>query len=176
MSQKQQLDSISTGLKRGWLFGCIMLGIYLLYIIVNQVSSFPTRFLAVQNAPSAVIQYGIPGVLMLISFIVFRIGGILASAETGQVSAGWIAGNFGGLVYGIGSFLVFGVYLFAFWFPYLGISPDNQTLYWSEVTGSLSNQLVTIALFGGIFMGNLGGSIGGLIGRGRVRRTLLSEN
>lgn len=176
MSQKQQLDSISTGLNRGWLFGFIMLGIYLLYIIVNQVTFFPTRFLVSQNVPFAVVQYGIPGVLMLISFINFLIGGILAAAKTGQASAGWIAGNFGGLVYGIGSFLVFGVYLFVFLLPFLGISPGNQSLYLSEVTGNLSNQLITIALFGGIFMGNLGGSIGGLLGRGSARQTLLSEN
>ena len=172
MSQKQQLDSISTGLKRGWLFGLIMLGIYLLYIIVNQVSFFPTKFLYSQNAPFAVIQYGIPGVLMLISFIVFLIGGIQASAKTGQASTGWISGNFGGLVYAIGSFLVFGVYLFAFLPPLLGIPPSYLPSYWSQAIESLNNQLITIALFGGIFMGNLGGSIGSLIGRGSA---LLSE-
>jgi len=177
MSQKQQLDSISTGLKHGWLFGFIMLGIYLLYIIVNQASSFFfARFLTLQNVPPAVIQYGIPGVLMLISFIAFLIGGLLASAKTGRASAGWIAGNFGGLVYCLGSFLVFGVYLFVFLLPFLGISPNIQSAYWSEVIGNLSNQLITIALFGGIFMGNLGGSIGGLIGRGSARRTVFSEN
>lgn len=173
MLQKQQRDSVSTGLKHGWLFGFIMLGLYLIYIIVNQMTFFPTKFLAAQNVPQVVIQYGIPGVLMLISLIEFFIGGIVASAKTGRASAGWIAGNFGGLVYAIGSFLAFGVYLFAFLLPFLGISPGNQSLYLSEVTGNLSNQLVTIALFGGIFMGNLGGSIGGLIGRSSARQTLL---
>jgi len=169
MYQKQQPNVVSTGLKHGWLFGFIMLVIYALYVIVNQVSPFPTRFLAEQAVPSTVLQYGIPAVLMLISFLVFLIGGIQASAKTGQASSGWIAGNFGGLVYGIGSFLVFVVYLFAFLLPYLGISPNNQFVYSSETNTILSNQLLTIVLFGGIFMGNLGGSIGGLIGRGRTR-------
>jgi hypothetical protein len=101
MYQRQQPDAIPTGLRQGWLFGFIMLGIYLLYTIVDRISGFPTKFLILRGAPTAVIQYGIPSALMLIAVIVFLISGILASAKTGLASSGWVAGNFGGLIYGI---------------------------------------------------------------------------
>ncbi len=172
MSQRQLPDAISTGLRYGWLFGFIMLGIYILYIVMDRVSGFPTRFLLLQGATSTVITYGIPGALLLIVAPVFLIGGILASAKTGRASSGWVAGQFGGLIYGIGSFLVFGTVYFVFVLPTLGLSALDPTLYWLDVVRVLSNQLVTIVLIGGVFMANLAGIIGGLIGRGRGRRRL----
>jgi hypothetical protein len=170
--QKQQPGIIPTGLRQGWLFGAIMLGIYLLYLIVDRISGFPTRFLIGQGASNTVVLYGVAGVLMVIAAIVFLIGGILASGKTGLASSGWVAGNFGGLVYGIGSFLVYGIVLFGFLLPSVGIYQVDPGLYWTEATSSLSNQLVTIFLFGGVLMGNLAGVIGGLIGRGGGHRRL----
>lgn len=144
MYQRQQPDAIPTGLRQGWLFGFIMLGIYLLYTIVDRISGFPTKFLILRGAPTAVIQYGIPGALMLIAVIVFLISGILASAKTGLASSGWVAGNFGGLIYGIGSLVVYGIVLFGFILPSLEIYDINPDLYWMEARLDLSNQLLTI--------------------------------
>lgn len=172
MYQKQQTDAISTGLKRGWLFGLIMLGIYILYIAIDRITGFPTRFLLIRNADINVIQYGIPSALLLIAAIVFLIGGITASARTGLASSGWIAGNFGGLVYGIGSLLVYGIVLFGVILPSLGIPATDTDLYWTEVKIDITNQLVMIVLVGGFLIGNLAGAIGGLIGRGSGRRRL----
>jgi hypothetical protein len=169
MQQRQQPGTISTGLRQGWIFGFIMLGIYLLYIIVDRFIGFPTRFLLLREASVEVIQYGIPGVLMFIAAMVFLISGIVASAKTGQASSGWVAGQFGGLVYGIGSVLVYSIVLFGFILPSFGLYEAHPDLYWTTARSDLSNQLLTIVLFGGIFMGNLAGAIGGLIGRGRGR-------
>lgn len=168
--QKQQPGTISTGLRQGWLFGAVMLGIYLLYIIVDRISGFPTRFLIQKGASNAVILYGVAGVLMVIAAIVFLLGGIRASGKTGLASSGWVAGNFGGLVYGIGSFLVYGIMLLGFLLPSTGIYQVDPGLYWTMATSNLSNQLVTIFVFGGVLMGNLAGIIGGLIGREGGRR------
>src|SRR5262249_16936376 len=112
MYQRQQPHTIATGLRQGWLFGFIMLGIYILYTLVDRVSGFPTGFLMLRNVSSIVILYSIAGALMLIAAIVFLISGILASGKTGRASSGWVAGHFGGLIYGVGSFLVFCIVYF----------------------------------------------------------------
>lgn len=161
MYQNRQPDVVKVALAQGFIFGLIMLVVYILYLLLDTVVHFPSRQLAEMNLPGLTMTYIIVGALTIIALLLFFFGGISAARKTGRASSGWIAGHWGGLLYGIIAFVVYIIALFAIIIPGLELPANFVPTFLQE---TIPSQLTYILLFEGFIAGNLGGFLGGLVG------------
>lgn len=164
---RQESDPIRGALGRGFLFGMIMLSIYIIYYVVNYITGYPARYIALQKIPTQYVVYVIPGMLGVVAALVFFICGISAARKTGRGGSGWVAGHFASLIYGFGALLFFEVFYFLVTYPMSNTA--NTSTIWSLLLSSSNNQL-TSTFLSGLIAGNLAGTLGGLLGRGRKRK------